>query len=83
MKHTLFYTRSALKDIQALDTLAKKRVQKKIEEYATNPTLHAKKLISPRIGAYRWRAGDYRIVFDIVENKIFILRIGHRREIYK
>lgn len=83
MRYTLFYTRSALKDIQTLDTLVKKRMKKKIEEYVVNPTLHAKKLISSRIGLYRWRVGDYRIVFDIVENKIIILRIGHRREIYK
>jgi mRNA interferase RelE/StbE len=83
MTHTLFYTKSALKDIQTLDTLVKKRIKKKIEEYVVNTTLHAKKLISSRIGSYRWRVGDHRIVSDIVGNKIIILRIGHRREIYK
>jgi mRNA interferase RelE/StbE len=45
--------------------------------------ISARKLISHRIGAYRFRIGDYRIIFDIDGENIVILRIGHRRDIYK
>jgi len=82
MAYKLIYARSAFKDIQKLDSIAKKRIKKKIEEYAANPIKSAKKLISSRIGTYRWRAGNYRIVFDIEHENIIILRIGHRKEIY-
>ncbi|TKB76764.1 MAG: hypothetical protein E8D45_05755 [Nitrospira sp.] len=27
--------------------------------------------------------GDYRVVFDLVGEEIVVLRVGHRREIYK
>ncbi|MBU2109970.1 hypothetical protein KKB71_03435 [Patescibacteria group bacterium] len=27
--------------------------------------------------------GDYRVIFDARDDKIFILKIGHRRDIYK
>ena len=34
---------------------------------------------------YRLRAGDYRVIyrFDLVRGEIYLLAIGHRREIYR
>jgi len=83
MIYTLLYTKSAVDDIHKLDTVAKKRIKKKLEEYALNPFLFAKKLVNSAIGTHRWRVGDYRIIFDIDGVKIIILRIGHRKEIYR
>lgn len=83
MTYQLLYTKSAFNDIKKLDIIVKKRIKKKIEEYSLNPVSNVKKLINTAIGAYRWRVGNYRIVFDIDDNKIIILRIGHRSEIYK
>ena len=81
--YTLLYTQSAVKDIRKLDIVAKKRIKKKLEEYSADPLLYAKKLVHSAIGSYRWRVGNYRIVFDIDQIHIVILRIGHRREIYR
>ena len=81
--YTLLYTQSAVQDIRKLDIVAKKRIKKKLEEYAVDPLLYAKKLVNSAIGSYRWRAGNYRIVFDIDQTHIVILHIGHRREIYR
>jgi len=72
-----------MNDIRKLDIVAKKRIKKKLEEYAINPHVYAKKLINSAIGSYRWRVGNYRIVFDIDGTNIVILRVGHRREIYR
>jgi len=83
MAYTLVYTKTASRDIQKLDTVVKKRIKKKIEEYSQDPILHAKKLVNSAIGTYRWRIGNYRLVFDMDENKIVVLRVGHRREIYR
>lgn len=35
------------------------------------------------MGAYRFRIGDYRIIFNIEGENIVILRVGHRKSIYK
>ncbi len=32
------------------------------------------------LGTYRFRVGDYRIVFDIEDTTIIILRVGHRKK---
>ncbi|MBI4991285.1 type II toxin-antitoxin system RelE/ParE family toxin [Candidatus Gottesmanbacteria bacterium] len=83
MSYILIYTRYAVKDIDKLDLVAKKKIKKKIEAYSKKPFLYGKKLINPAIGTYRWRMGNYRVVFDIDRENIVILRVGHRREIYK
>lgn len=83
MAYQIFYVKSVLKDIQKLDTVTKKRLKKKIETYLQNPLKYATKLVSPALGTYRWRIGNYRIVFDIEGKKIVVLKIKHRREIYR
>lgn len=83
MKYKLLYTKSSVKDIQKLDLVAKKKIKKKIESLSKKPFYFSKKLINPALGTYRWRIGNYRVVFDIERNKIIILRVGHRRDIYR
>lgn len=34
-------------------------------------------------GLKKFRIGDYRVVFAIIDDSILITRIGHRRDIYK
>jgi len=41
------------------------------------------KLTNPKIGTYRFKIGDYRVVFDLDDKTIVVLRIGHRKSIYK
>jgi len=83
MNYKVVYTKSAFKDIKKLDQVAKRKIKNKIEAYLQNPTSNAKRLTNPKIGTYRWRAGNYRIVFDIKNKTVVILRMGHRREIYR
>lgn len=82
MGYTLVYTRRAVRDIEALDTMAKERLKQALERFIRDPFAHALRLPPPNIGQYRFRVGDYRVVFDRVGHEIGILRVGHRSEIY-
>lgn len=44
---------------------------------------HARKMVDPSLGSYRFRIGDYRVIFDIEGDEIIVLRVGHRKEIYR
>jgi mRNA interferase RelE/StbE len=83
MTYKIVYTKSVVKDIGKLDRVAKKALKKKIDLYISDPLKYARKLIRPSIGNYRWRIGNYRIVFDVKGKTVFVLKIGHRKEIYK
>jgi len=83
MSYRLLYTASAQKDIKKLDNVARKRLKGKLELLMTDPICFSKKLVHSGLGIYRYSVGDYRIIFDLHGKDIVILRVGHRREIYK
>jgi len=83
LRYRLVYTRRAEKDIQGLDPDIKERLGKALLRYEEDPLKHAEKLTQSVLGSYRFRIGDYRFVFDLEGNEIVVLRVGHRREIYK
>lgn len=76
-------TRRALKDFENIEKETRKRIAAKLQEYAEEPLRYAQKLINQKIGSYRFRIGDYRVIFDIDAENIVILRIGHRKSIYR
>ena len=83
MKYTLIYTQRAERDIAGLDSKTKERIGKTLLRYKEDPLRYAEKLSDPILGTYRFRIGGYRVIFDLEGNEIVVLRVGHRREIYR
>ncbi len=83
MTYRLVYTRRSEKDIKKLDPSVQKQIGKALQKLQANPAEYLEKLSDPRIGTYRFRIGDYRVIFDIEDEDIVVLRVGHRREIYR
>ncbi len=75
----------AIQDLRRLPIDIQRRMIEKLEWYCDqkHPLLFAKKLTDLEIGDYRFRVGDYRAIFRIKEEAVEILRVGHRREIYR
>ena len=83
MSYRLVYTQRAVKDINRLDAGVKKRIGATLLRFKDNPLQYAERLTDPELGGYRFRIGDYRVIFDIEDNDIVVLSAGHRKEIYK
>ncbi|MBI2097719.1 MAG: type II toxin-antitoxin system RelE/ParE family toxin [Candidatus Vogelbacteria bacterium] len=47
------------------------------------PLDFAETLTDRREGGYRFRIGDYRVIFDVVDGKIYVLKIRRRDEVYR
>jgi len=77
------FTPAAWRDWQRLPQQTQNRLQAKLVFYAHDPLHYAVKLTNSGIGQYRFRVGDYRIVFDVTESAIVILTVGHRKDVYK
>jgi len=59
--------------------------KERIEGLKSFPDIsNIKKLSAHPLADFRLRAGEYRILFDVdwQEKKIFILKIGHRKDVY-
>ena len=89
MKYRLQLTKIAKKELTCLEKSIQKQIAQKLRFYIAqnNPLQYAKKLKNNYIGAYRFRIGRYRGIFDVEDNGkisiLLILRIKHRKEIYK
>ncbi len=83
MKYKLVYTHRASRDIRKLEENVKKRIGKALKKYEEEPLKYASKLTDTALGTYRFKIGDYRVIFDIENEEIVVLRIGHRKDIYR
>ncbi len=71
-------------DLQLIDSKNKFMIKKAIEErLATHPEIYGKPLQRTLKGYWRLRVGDYRVVFKTLKQKILILGIIHRKDIYQ
>jgi len=80
------FTKRAIKDLGSLPKSKQRLIIEKLEYFLSTgkPLSFAKTLTDFNLGQYRFRVGDYRITFDLdSDGTIFILHIGHRREIYR
>jgi len=81
--YELIYSQTAAKQFQKLDRILQQRILIALERLRIRPeSCDIKKLTG--MPGYRFRVGDYRVIFDIEEQKvhILILQIGHRKNIY-
>ncbi len=85
MRYSLKIESRAKKDFQSLDSVVQKRIVKKLKFFLEqqDPLQFSKRLIDTSGGDYRWRVGHYRLVFDVKGNVIMLLRVQHRKDVYK
>ena len=80
--YDISYSNSASKFIKKIPKREQDHILSVIERARIRPESHFKRLVGQK--TYKLRAGDYIIIADIYEEKLFILiiKIGHRRNIY-
>lgn len=81
--YELIYSPSALRQLDKLERKIRERIIIALERLRIRPeSCDIKKLIG--MSGYRFRVGDYRVIFDMEKDKliILILQIGHRKNIY-
>ena len=81
----ILYTHKAAKQLEKLPRLVQKRIAAKMRFYAKqrNPSSFAETLTNFEEGQFRFRIGDYRVIFDTKGDSIFVLKIGKRDKIYE
>ena len=71
------------RDIPRLDPPTKGRLRIAIERKLTkHPEATAKPLAHTTQRLWSLRVGDWRVIFTLREKEVWILKIGHRRDVY-
>jgi|SaaInlLV_10m_DNA_2_1039722.scaffolds.fasta_scaffold00733_8 mRNA interferase RelE/StbE len=80
------YTSSAKKDLKKINKHDVKKIDSKLKSLVSgNQDLDVKKLVDMRYSRFRLRVGDYRVIYEVYDNKILVLvvGVGHRKDVYR
>ena len=75
---------SAVKELEAVPREYRRRLATRMRELATQPRPPGAEKLSGH-DLYRVRQGNYRILYEIIDHDLIVLviKIGHRREVYR
>ncbi len=82
--YRIIFEKRAEKELRKLPAAARTRVKNAVDKLEHEPWPVASRHMVGFDG-YRLRVGDYRIIYTVNQQivTIVVVRIGHRREIYK
>jgi mRNA interferase RelE/StbE len=77
------YKTSVAGDLDRLDPPVALRVLRRIEKTLSSAGGSGEPLSGEFAGLFRLRVGDYRVIYARTTEGYLVLRIGHRREVYR
>jgi mRNA interferase RelE/StbE len=85
MPYAVEFTRSAWREFEALERAMQRRIATRIDELAKHPFPPTSKKLKGEPDLYRIRVGDYRIIYRVEGSRvtIVVVKIGHRRDVYR
>ena len=88
MTWTVEFDDRAAKELRKLDKQAQSEILKYFRERISSdedPRRFGKPLSRDKVGLWRYRVGNYRIICTIEDDKliVLVLRIGHRKDVYE
>jgi mRNA interferase RelE/StbE len=85
MPYTVVFATSALRDLERLPAQIVQRVLNAIRELGDNPRPSGCRKIVGSESTYRIRVGEYRVVYDVDDQRrlVLVTRIRHRKDVYR
>ncbi len=76
---------AAIRDLRRLPRGLRDRIHRQLARLETDPRPAGIQKLVGRVGSWRIRSGDYRILLEIDDSAraITVFRIAHRREVYR
>ena len=83
MAFNITYKKSVHRDLKKIAKSEVKKVMDQLEKELSKNADKYPMLKGEFAGLRKYRVGDYRVVFVIIEKDVIVLRIRHRKDIYK
>lgn len=85
MNYSVMVLPSAERDLIKLPLRAWERIRVRIDSLMSNPRPVGSQKLHGRIGEFRVRSGDYRVLYRVDDKakRVIIYGIGHRRDVYR
>lgn len=84
VKYKIYIKPSAAKELEKVPKKVLQKIVGRIKRLSINPRPYGCEKLSDE-EKYRIRQGNYRIVYSIEDEKLFVIvvKVGHRRDVYK
>ena len=83
MAYNITFKKSVAKDLKKIDRSEADRILKNIASNLSKQADELPELKGQFAGLRKYRIGQYRVIFAIIDYSILILRIQHRKDVYK
>jgi mRNA interferase RelE/StbE len=83
LEYSIVYKKSVARDLKSIPNAEAKRILDQIEEMLSAHPDSYPVLKGDFAGLRRIRIGDYRVIFSIIADEVLVLRIGHRKNVYR
>ena len=83
MPYNIVYKKSVHRDLKKIKKTEAIKIIDQLEKDLSNKPDSYPVLKGQFAGLRKYRVGDYRIIYAIIEKNVLVLRIGHRRNIYR
>ena len=85
MAYTIRFSAHAARVFRKLERPVQARLYEAIEPLRENPRPRESEKLKGSDCACRFRVGDYRILYEIIESElvVYVIMVGHRREVYR
>lgn len=83
MAYRIDYKSSVAKDLKKIDKTQCGKLISRIEIDLSNDPEKGKPLRGEYKGLFSYRVGDYRVIYTVAKDSILILKIAHRKEVYR
>lgn len=83
MAYNITFRKSVAKDLKKIDCSEAARILNNISSELSQQADELPELKGRFAGLRKYRIGNYRVIFAITDDSILILRIQHRKDVYK
>ncbi len=83
MNYKIAFKKSVSRDLKKIGKEQTDRILKKIEDELPQKAEILPILTGKFSGLRKFRVGDFRVIFSIIDDTALILRIRHRKEAYR
>jgi mRNA interferase RelE/StbE len=83
LAYNVDYKSSVQHDLKKLPKVEARRILSQIEEELSKNADAYPVLKGQFAGLRKYRVGDYRVIYAVLGNEVLVLRIGHRKNVYK
>lgn len=83
MAYSIVYKKSVERDLKGIAKAEARKIINRIEKELSRKAASYPALKGRFQGLRKFRVGDYRVIYALLGEDVVVLRIGHRKDVYR